>query len=99
MALAILLEHMHKKFEINWTKIKIKGGCRSGRKEVTHNSNSDLPLVYLLECSYEDIWCVVSFLRYLKSLSSCESVWEPIRKLVGESVGVLKSIRHVAILD
>ena len=32
-ALAILLEHMHKKFKINRTKIK--GGCQSGRKVVT----------------------------------------------------------------
>ena len=38
----MLLEHMHKKFEINRTKIK--GGCQSGRKLVTHNSKSDLPL-------------------------------------------------------
>ena len=37
---------MHKKFEINWTKIK--GGCQSGRKVVTHNSKSDLPLEYYL---------------------------------------------------
>ena len=41
-ALAILLEHMHNKFEINRTKIK--GGCKWGRKVVTHNSKSDLPL-------------------------------------------------------
>ena len=41
-ALAILLEHMHKKFEIN--QAKIKGSCQSGRKVVTHNSKSDLPL-------------------------------------------------------
>ena len=34
---------MHRKFEINWTKNK--GGCQSGRKMVTHNSKSDLPLV------------------------------------------------------
>ena len=34
---------MHKKFEINQTKIK--GGCQSGRKVVTHNSKSDLPLM------------------------------------------------------
>ena len=27
---------MHKKFEINWTKIK--HGCQSGRKVVTHNT-------------------------------------------------------------
>ena len=33
---------MHKKFELNLTKIK--GGCHSGRKVVTHNSKSDLPL-------------------------------------------------------
>ena len=37
---------MHKKFERNQTKIKI--GCQSGRKVVTHNSKSDLPLIYLL---------------------------------------------------
>ena len=34
---------MHKKFEINRTKIK--GGCQSGSKVVTHNSKSDLPLI------------------------------------------------------
>ena len=33
---------MHKKYEINWTNIK--GGCQSGRKVITHNSKSDLPL-------------------------------------------------------
>ena len=33
---------MHKKFEIHMTKIK--SGCQSGRKVVTHNSMSDLPL-------------------------------------------------------
>ena len=41
-ALAILLEHMHKELEINRTKIK--GGCQSGRKVVTHSSKTDLPL-------------------------------------------------------
>ena len=34
---------MHKTFEINGTKIK--GGCQSGKKVVSHNSKSDLPLV------------------------------------------------------
>ena len=43
LAQTILLEHMHKKFEINWTKIK--GTCQSGKKRVTHDSKSDLPLV------------------------------------------------------
>ena len=33
---------MHKKFEINGTKIK--GGSESGRKVVTKNSKSDLSL-------------------------------------------------------
>ena len=33
---------MHKKFEIRLTKIK--GSCQLGRKVVTHNSKSDLPL-------------------------------------------------------
>ena len=37
---------MQKKFEINQTKIK--GGFQSGRKVVTHNSKSDLPLAILL---------------------------------------------------
>ena len=33
---------MHKKFEMNQTKIK--GGCQLGTKMVNHNSKSDLPL-------------------------------------------------------
>ena len=33
---------MHKKFEINQTKIK--GGSQFGRKVVNHSSKSDLPL-------------------------------------------------------
>ena len=33
---------MYKKFEINRTKIK--GGCQSGTKVITHDSKSDLPL-------------------------------------------------------
>ena len=36
---------MHKKFEINRTKIK--GGCQSRRKVVAHDSKSDLPLINL----------------------------------------------------
>ena len=37
---------MHKKFEINLTKIK--GGCQSGRKVVLYESKSDLPLGIIL---------------------------------------------------
>ena len=43
---------MHKNLEINWTKIK--GGCQSGRKVVTHNSKSYLPLI--IDNSYESIF-------------------------------------------
>ena len=46
MALAILLEHMHKECEINQTKIK--DGCQPVRKGITHNSKGDLPLVWNL---------------------------------------------------
>ena len=38
----MLLEHMHKMFEMNGTKIK--GGCQFGGKVVPQDSNSDLPL-------------------------------------------------------
>ena len=48
--LVILLEPMHKNFEMNRTKIK--GGCQSGRKVVTRNSKCDSPLVwwFFLRC-------------------------------------------------
>ena len=39
---SIISEHVNKKFEINRTKIK--GGCQLGRKVLTHNSKSNLPL-------------------------------------------------------
>ena len=48
LPLAILLEQMHKKFDINQTKIK--GGCQSGRKV---DSKNDLPLVNLATRSYQ----------------------------------------------
>ena len=43
-ALNTLLEHMHKKFEINWTKIRV-AVSREEKRYLTHNSKSDLPLV------------------------------------------------------
>ena len=43
---------MHKKFEINQTKIK--GGCQLGRKVVPHNSKSDLPLTTKLFCLFQN---------------------------------------------
>ena len=43
---------MHKKFEINRTKIK--AGCQLVRKVVTHNSKSDLPLVRHTQTLFEE---------------------------------------------
>ena len=43
---------MHKKFEINQTKIK----GQSGRKVVTHNSNSDLPLDHNTKWGYDTMF-------------------------------------------
>ena len=45
---------MHKKFGINWTKIK--GECQSGRKVVTHDSKSNLSLLTY----YLAIACIVA---------------------------------------
>ena len=53
---------MHKKFEINWTKIK--GGCQSGRKVVPQDSKSDLPLIIFCFGYYSNSLCV--FLRTFK---------------------------------
>ena len=46
-ALAILIKHIHKKFEIYW--IKIKGGCQSGRKAVTQNLSSMYLYIQILK--------------------------------------------------
>ena len=40
---------MHKKLEINQTKIK--DGCQLGRKVVTHNSKRDLPLRHMVQAA------------------------------------------------
>ena len=51
--IVILLEHMHKKFEINRTKIK--GSCQSKREVATHNSMSDFSLCiegFYRRCSF-----------------------------------------------
>ena len=64
---------MHKKFEINRTKVK--GSCQSGRKVVTHYSKRTLPLDMYLKSdsaftqSYIHILCggqcVKSYLVYM----------------------------------
>ena len=48
---------MPDKFEINRTKIK--GGCQSGRKVVTHDSKSNLPLA----SSSSQWWLLVNICR------------------------------------
>ena len=54
---------MQKRFEINRTKIK--GGCQSGRKVVTHNSKSDLPLIMETNTSIVSALLLLKLLRYL----------------------------------
>ena len=58
--------HMHKRFEINHTKIK--GGCQLGRKVLAHDSTSDLPLVFFIEMTkvferflnfWFNVWCSI----------------------------------------
>ena len=55
---------MHKKFDINWTKIK--GGCLSGRKVVTHNSK--LPLKILAFFSMQIIEVFEEFFNFWNSV-------------------------------
>ena len=49
---------MQKKFRISWTKIK--GGCQSGSKVITHNSKSDLTLILVLIFQIFDFVCYKS---------------------------------------
>ena len=48
-------------FETNQTKIE--GSCQSGRKVVSHDSKSDLPLLSSYACTY----CISHFTVYFKS--------------------------------
>ena len=65
-ALVVFLDYMHKKFEINWTKIK--GSCQSGRKVVTHDSKSDLPLVFYVS----DVWFCLNKMSLVCILHKCK---------------------------
>ena len=55
---------MHKKFEVNRTKIK--GGCQSCRKVVAHDSRSDLPLVSKI--SRFALYCYFSYNIFGKNI-------------------------------
>ena len=62
---------MHKKFKINQTKIK--GGCQSGRKVITHDSKSDLPLETMIVVFLNKMWEVWKGVRSAPSfLMSCQ---------------------------
>ena len=61
---------MHKKFGINRTKIK--GSCLSGRKVVTHDSKSDLPLAHIFTWTLQD--CTFEENAAVLDLSSDESL-------------------------
>ena len=63
----IYSQDMHKKFEINHTKIK--SSCQSGRKKVTHNSKSDLPLILKIIMYTVKNGCIV--LKFSKTILKC----------------------------
>ena len=67
-ALAILLAHMRKKFEINW--IKIKGSCQSGIIAVTHDSKRDLPL----SAHISKIILKNQIMYYIPSITLCSAL-------------------------
>ena len=81
--LAALLEHMHRKFEMNRTKVK--GGCQSRRKVVPHDSKSGLLLSIFIHFQWNIKhmqWIVGWLQNYLgqKALQlekkiSCVSLW------------------------
>ena len=66
---------MQRKFEIN--QKKIKGGCQPGRKVVTYNSKSDLPL----DCmdTYERLTCkilaMMTWASQLKTKKNLDISW------------------------
>ena len=64
---------MHKKFEINRTKIK--GSCQSGRKVVTHDSKSDLTLITILHFLFQNaVLMFMLVLMYLVEVAQVEVV-------------------------
>ena len=73
---------MHKKFEINQTKIK--GGCQSGRKVVTHDSKSDLPLPTRKRQSVKTISICINFITssFVESYTAHSSINFGLSKLL-----------------
>ena len=67
---------MHKNFEINPTKIKC--GCQSGRKVVTHNSKSDLPLGGSSFCLIfqPSPWCFTLCILFTATMGNLPSFFE-----------------------
>ena len=78
-AQAILLQHMHKKFEVN--RSKFKGGCQSGRSVVIHNSKSDLPLkIHINDTKYLQIHFKITILTQFRY-----AIFLPIKLNINES--------------
>ena len=63
---------MHKKYEINQTKIK--GGCQSGRKVVTHDSKSNLPQIQSMQQKNLTNFFSHTVLRFLKQIHNVNLV-------------------------
>ena len=61
---------MHKKFQVNRTKIK--GGSQSERKVVLHNSKSDLPLLS------KKTWYMEYFQPLKKEISGVQELLYPL---------------------
>ena len=84
---------MHKKFEINRTKIR--GSCQSGSKVVTHNSKSDLPLVFY--CNFPDLLCIRYAHAFWDGTNSGLSK-TALYAIIGASAGVVLIILIVVIV-
>ena len=90
------IRHVHNKFEINRTKIK--GGCQSGRKVVSYNSKSDLPLEKVsfpkTDCLEKRPNCHLDPDRELKALKSIKSlktyldtsIWKPLETFIWKPI-------------
>ena len=65
---------MHKRFEINRTKNK--GSCQSGRKVVTHDTNSDFPLSGIIRIGLMFDQKMFAFLSKKFFLLSSSAVFE-----------------------
>ena len=81
---------MHKKFEINQTKIK--GSCQSGRKVVTNDSKSDLPLEKNIQKENPDFFLDIFRWIYNRQRMGTYCIW--FHKLIGSSTATYKYVKY-----